>query len=145
MNIICTWNEQLKFTATTAQHRVEMDAKPPFGTDQAMSPKQLLLAGIGGCTAMDVISLLRKHKQQPQTLEVEADAPIKAGSKPAIFEYVHLFFRVTGAIEKATLIEAVTLSQSLYCGVSAMVAGVVPIRFTIELNHEIVHEGEAHF
>ena len=55
MKLQCKWNEKMKFTAEADGHHVFMDAKSPIGGDSAMTPKHLLLAGISGCTAMEVV------------------------------------------------------------------------------------------
>ncbi|MCB0418651.1 MAG: OsmC family protein [Bdellovibrionales bacterium] len=121
-----------------------MDAKRPIGEDAAMNPKELVLAGVSGCTAMDVVALLRKYRQPADSFEVEAETTLTSGH-PAIFEKVDLRFVVKGKVEPEKLIEAVTLSQTKYCGVSAMIAKAAPIHYVIELNGEEIHRGNAHF
>jgi putative redox protein len=97
-----------------------MDAKKPIGRDTAMTPKELVVAGLCGCTAMDVVAYLRKSKCPAATLEVTADVETSKGGHPTVFERVTLQFRVTGDVDPVKLEEAVHLSQTEYCGVSAM-------------------------
>jgi putative redox protein len=145
MKLTCKWNEKMRFTAEANGHQVSMDAKSPIGSDSAMTPKHLLLAGICGCTSMDVAALLKKYRQPLEALEVYADAEIREGEQPAIFKEIKLIFKVSGQIDSEKLIEAVRLSQTKYCGVSAMVSATVPISYTIELNKTVIATGLADF
>lgn len=145
MKLRCTWNEAMKFTAEADGHRISMDAKTPIGGDTAMTPKHLLLAGICGCTAMDVIALLKKHKQPFETLEVDADTDLSVGVFPAVFTEVRLIFRLKGAVDPMRFLEAVNLSQTKYCGVTAMVSKSVPITYNVELNGNRIGSGRADF
>ena len=139
-----TWEGKMKFSATDGQQSVVMDTRAPLGDGSALSPKQLLLASICGCTGMDVAGLLRKYKQEVSSFHVEADAPVTEGY-PSIFAFVQLDFFLQGPLEAAKAIEAVQLSQSKFCGVSAMVAKACPIRYRIYLNGNEIHQGEAAF
>jgi putative redox protein len=145
MKLQCKWNDKMKFTAEAEGHQVLMDAKSPIGTDTAMTPKHFLLAGICGCTAMDVAALLRKHKQAFESLEVDADAALTEGSFPTLFKEVKLIFKVTGTVDSEKLLESVKLSQTKYCGVTAMVVKAVPITYTVELNGVSIGTGVADF
>ena len=145
MKLSMQWKEKLIFTATDGRNSVTMDTKSPVGTDSALSPKQLLLAGVCGCTAMDIVSLLKKYKQSPSEFTIEADAPVVEGKQPAVFEKMELSFRLHGNLEKEKLIEAVKLSQTKFCGVSAMISKVVPITYKVFLNDTLICEDKAHF
>ena len=145
MKLQCKWDEKMKFTADADGHRISMDAKSPIGDDSAMTPKHLLLAGISGCTAMDVVALLKKYKQPFESLEVDAEAELSVGVFPAVFTEVKLVFKLKGAVDTTHLLEAVKLSQTKYCGVTAMVSKAVPVTYTIELNGENVGSGRANF
>ena len=144
MKVNCQWQEGLAFTAQLGRHSVRMDTRPPLGQDSGPSPKQLLLAAIAGCTAMDVVSLLRKHKQPLESLTVDTEADVTSG-QPAVFQEVKLRFRIVGKVDREQAISAVELSQSKYCGVSAMVSKVSPLTYVIEINEEEVYRGHANF
>ncbi len=105
----------MKFTAEADGHQVSMDAKSPIGEDSAMTPKHLLLAGICGCTAMDVAALLKKYKQTFESLEVDANADLSVGVFPAVFTEVRLIFKLKGEVDPARFLEAIKLSQTKYC------------------------------
>ncbi len=145
MNVECRWNHKMEFTTAAGAHAIRMDAKPPLGDDAAPTPKQLLLAAICGCTAMDVVALLKKHKQELDTLEVRAEAPSTEGVQPAIFKEVRLRFVIAGKVDPHHALESVRLSQTRYCGVSAMVSKAVPIFYSVLVNDSLVGEGRAEF
>lgn len=152
MNVDCQWQEKMKFVASIKKPgtdeliKLNMDAKSPIGDSSAFTPKELLLAAICGCTSMDVASLMRKHKQNMIELVVSAQGNTsEPGIHPATFKNIQLTFKVKGDVDSSKLIEAVTLSQTKYCGVSAMVSKAVPIQFSVELNETKIYEGNAHF
>ena len=135
----------MKFNATADGQSVVMDAKAPIGSSSAMTPKELIAAGLAGCTAMDVIALLKKHKQAYKALEVDADIVASTAGQPVVFTSATLTFTATGEIDRAILLEAVHLSQTKYCGVSAMLVKAFPISYVVMLNGEQIGEGKADF
>jgi putative redox protein len=145
MKVTTRWNEKLSFTARTEAHEVGMDTRAPLGSDSAMSPKQLVVAGLAGCTAMDVVALLKKHQQPLESLEIETEVEKSSGGYPEVFTAAMLKFKLQGQVEPEKAIEAVELSQTKYCGVSAMLSKAFPIRYRIELNGRIIGEGSARF
>lgn len=145
LSLVCSWNEKMTFTATAEQHEVKMDAKSPIGNGSAMTPKALLLAAISGCTAMDVIALLKKFQQAVDEFHIEADANLVEANHPFIFSKVTLTFKIKGIVNPEKAIEAVRLSQTKYCSVSAMVSKAVPIFYNIEVNGNNVGSGQSNF
>lgn len=138
------WKENLQFRAEADGHAVLMDAKPPVGQGTAQTPKQLLLAALCGCTAMDVASLLRKQRQEVKSFEVTAEASIRTGN-PAVFTAIDLAFRIEGTVDPAVAVEAARLSQTRFCAISAMLSQAVPIRYEVFVNSASVGRGEAQF
>ncbi|MBX3040872.1 MAG: OsmC family protein, partial [Bdellovibrionaceae bacterium] len=114
------WTGNMKFESTVGANTVSMDANPPIGSGSAQTPKELVAAGLGGCTAMDVVALLKKHKQPFESLDVDIEIEMSKGGYPAVFTKALLTFKATGAVDPKLLLEAVHLSQTKYCGVSAM-------------------------
>ncbi|OQW48922.1 MAG: hypothetical protein A4S09_13220 [Proteobacteria bacterium SG_bin7] len=145
MKVSCNWVERMKFEAVSDGHNVVMDAKSPLGNDGAPSPKSMVLVAICGCTAMDVIALMKKYKQEVSKFTLDSEAEMVEKKMPKIFSRVRLAYRLEGKIEKNKLIEAVRLSQSKFCSVSAMIARVCPIEYSIYLNGEMIGEGRANF
>lgn len=134
----------MQFTAEGGGHSVSMDANRPIGAGSALTPKDLVLAGLCGCTAMDVASLMRKYRQVMSHFEISAEATATE-THPITFRDINLIFSIRGEIEAAKLVEAVELSQSKYCGVSAMISKTAPIRYRVVLNEKEIHTGESHF
>lgn len=139
------WKEGMVLEGHASTHLVPMDAKSPLGKDSAPTPKELVALGLGGCTAMDVVALLKKHKQLPTSFRVDIDVEMTKGSLPVVFEKALLSFIVEGQVENSKLIEAVRLSQTQYCGVSAMLFKSFPIHYRIVLNGNEIGTGTANF
>ena len=145
MKSMVKWSHDMLFEAQSAGNVVHMDASPPIGKGAAQTPKELVAAGLGGCTAMDVIALLKKHKQPFEGLEVEVDIETTQKGHPAVFIRAMIAFRAAGAIDPTILLEAVRLSQTKYCGVSAMLSKAIPIEYSVTLNNEEIGRGKAEF
>lgn len=145
MKIDLTWKESMRFDASTGNHTLAMDAKAPIGKDSAMTPKELVAAGLGGCTAMDVQALFKKHKQNVKAFGLEVEIESTTGKHPAVFQGAHLTYKAEGEIDPAIFLESVKLSQTKYCGVSAMLSQSFPIRYTVVLNGSPIGEGHADF
>jgi putative redox protein len=145
MKLKSVWSEGMRFTAEVDNHSVPMDTKPPIGDDTAVTPKQMLVAAICGCTGMDVVALLKKYHQPLTKFEIEADALVTEGVHPVIFKEVQLVFKLEGPLEKEKVLQAITLSQTKYCSVSAMLSKSFPIHYTVQLNSESIGAGSAQF
>jgi putative redox protein len=144
MEITCQWQGKMAFNANLGAHQITMDAASPIGGDTGATPKQLLIAAICGCTGMDVAALMKKHKQDMKSFTIEASGDLTA-KHPKVFQEIALKFKATGDIDSDKLLSAVHLSMTQYCGVSAMVNAVSPIRYIVELNGVSIGKGNAHF
>lgn len=145
MKIKSIWNEKMRFLATAENHTVSMDTTPPIGEDTAVTPKQLVIAAICGCTGMDVVALLKKYNQPLAKFEIEAEATLTEGAHPIVFKEANLVFKLEGSLEKEKVLQAINLSQTKYCSVSAMMSKAFPIHYTVQLNSEIIGQGRANF
>jgi len=145
MKVLLKHKDGMSFEVESGEHRILTDAKPPIGKGVGMTPKDLVAAGLGGCTAMDVVALLRKHKQVVESLSVEVDVTPSEGKAPIVFQSAEIQFIATGSIDKNVLLESVRLSQTKYCGVSAMLSKAFPIHYSVLLNGEAIGEGKAEF
>ena len=90
----------MQFDGECRELHVGMDTKPPIGKGQGLTPKELVALGIGGCTAMDVVALLKKYKQPATTFHVDTDVEQTSGTHPAVFATVKIRFHAEGKIEK---------------------------------------------
>lgn len=145
MKSTVVWKAGMEFDGQVDDHNVPMDAKAPLGKGSAATPKELVALGLGGCTAMDVIALLKKHKQPPTSFRVDVEVQPSSGAHPVVFDEAFLSFIVDGDVDAATLTEAVQLSQTKYCGVSAMLSKALPIHYRIVLNGNEIGTGSANF
>ncbi len=114
-------------------HTVTMDGAPDIGgRDLAARPMEMVLIGMGGCTAIDVVSMLKKQRQDIEGVEVSLVAE-RADDHPKVFNSVKLVYTVRGRKLNRALIErAVSLSDEKYCSATAM------IRKSAEISHEVV-------
>jgi putative redox protein len=126
------WKEKMAFDSQLGNHTIRMDTMPEMGDDSGPSPKQLVLAGLAGCTGMDVASLLKKMRVEYDSFEIYTEADLTE-EHPKVFSEIRLVYRFKGEnIDKAKVEKAVNLSKDRYCGVSAMLKKNSPIHFRIE-------------
>jgi putative redox protein len=102
-------------------HAVVMDGAPEAGgRNVGVRPMEMLLLGLGGCTAFDVVMILEKGREQVTSCEVELNAE-RAGEEPKVFTRVKLHYRLKGKNLKAAAVErAIKLSAEKYCSASVM-------------------------
>ena len=112
-------------------HRVTMDVAPEVGgRNLGLRPMEMVLLGLGGCTAIDVLHMLRKGRQPITDMRVELDAE-RADDVPKVFTRIHLHFVLTGAgLDPHKIERAINLSASKYCSVSMM------LNKTAEITHD---------
>ena len=127
--------EGMHFAGDVDGFRIHLDAEEEFGGRGAgTQPLRLLLLGIAGCTAMDVISILRKKRQQVSGLEVEVCGD-RVDEYPKVYDSVEIIYRVRGeGVEPKAVERAIELSEARYCPAIAMLekAAEVASRYEIE-------------
>ncbi|MFZ5825333.1 MAG: OsmC family protein [Bacillota bacterium] len=137
---LVTWTGGMAFSARTGSgHDVIMDAREEVGGENKGSrPVELLLAGLGGCTGMDVVSILRKMRVEFDRLEIAIEADERA-EHPKYFEQFRMVYRVFGnAVPADKLKRAVELSETTYCSVAGLFRHGAKISYTIEINGQPV-------
>lgn len=136
MDARVTWNDGVSFVATSGTgHRVTMDGPPDHGgRDLGPRPMELILMGMGGCTSYDVLTILKKSRQDVTACEAVLKAE-RADAVPAVFTKIHVHFVVTGrGLREAQVKRAVELSAEKYCSASIMLqAGGVEITHGYEI------------
>jgi len=132
--ISVVWKGNMAFEAQIDEYKVMMDATPAVGGQHlGPTPKPLLMASLGGCTGMDVISLAKKMRQEVESLEIILKGTI-ADEHPMKYEAVHLIYEFTGKeLDAEKLQKAVDLSQEKYCGVSETLKRAVGITYEIRV------------
>jgi putative redox protein len=123
------WTDNERYVGSaTSRHSVVMDT----ATEKtASSPMELVLIGLCGCTASDVVGILRKKREPFLALEVLAQAD-RADGFPAVYTAIHLTYIIRGQVSKKAMEDAVKLSKDKYCSVSAMLEKTAKITYTIE-------------
>lgn len=145
MQVELKWSDGMRFEGQADGHATPMDAKTPLGKNSGPTPKELVVMGLGGCTAMDVIALLKKYKQLPRSFHIDVDVESSTGVQPAVFTNARITYRVEGDVDPERLLEAVRLSQTRYCGVSSMLSKAFPIHYNVQLNGREIGTGQASF
>ena len=129
------WLDHMSFVGESGSgHSVVMDGAPEAGgRDLGIRPMEMLLLGLGGCTAFDVVSILHKSRPTISDCEVEIEAE-RADQIPKIFTRIHLHFIVSGRALNATKVsKAVSLSADKYCSASRMLEKTATITHDFEV------------
>lgn len=132
------WVEEVMFVGESGSgHSVVIDGPPEHGgRNMGIRPMELLLQGLGGCTAFDVMMILKKARQ-PVTdcvLEVEAE---RADTEPKVFTKIHIHFVITGkGVSEKHVQRAIQLSAEKYCSASIMLGQMAEITHDYELCEE---------
>jgi putative redox protein len=123
------WTDNDRYTGeATSHHAIVMDTAKE---KTANSPMELVLVALCGCTASDVVGILRKKREPFTSLEVSAEGD-RAEGYPAVYTHIKLTYRVGGKVSSKAVEDAVRLSKEKYCSVSAMLEKTAKITFTIE-------------
>ena len=128
------WQSGLAFEGTAGSgFSVRMDTTPDEGGGSGFSPMELVLLGLASCTAMDVISILRKMRVPVEGFSVHVKADLTP-NHPRVFTTVRITYRFRGKeLPMDKLETAVKLSQEKYCGVSAMLRKAAELTYEIQI------------
>ncbi len=134
------WLDHMTFVGESGSgHAVVLDGAPEHGgRDMGFRPMEMLLLGLGGCTAFDVVSILKKSRQAITDCEVKIDSD-RAEEIPKVFTRIHIHFIITGnSLDPVKVEKAVNLSADKYCSASKI------LEKTAEMTHdfEIVELGQ---
>lgn len=130
-----TWLDDMTYVAKSASgHALVIDGPPELGGHNlGPRPMEMLLMGMGGCTAIDVVNMLRKARQELRGCEVQLDAE-RADSDPKVFTTIQVHFILTGRNLNAKHVErAIHLSAEKYCSASIMLGKTAQITHTFEI------------
>lgn len=126
-----SWQHDLLFSAQTENgHSIEMDGNQ--GTS-APSPMEMILMAAGGCSSVDVVSILKKSRQQVVDVKVTINGE-RVDAVPAVFSAIHLHFTIVGTdISEKHVERAVALSADKYCSVAIMLGASVDMTHSFEI------------
>ncbi len=133
--VVARWVDGLEFQAQTGSgHAITMDAKVEGGgKDHGASPMELLLAGMAGCTGMDVVDILRKKRQQVSGLEIRVEGT-RAETFPMVYTNIDVVYIVRGKnISPQAVEDAMRLSETKYCSASIMLGKTARINTRDEI------------
>ena len=129
------WIEGVSFAGQSESgHTVVMDGPPEAGGQNlGVRPMEMLLLGMGGCTAFDVVHILRKSRQPVTDCVAEIDAE-RAATDPKVFTRIHVHFIITGkGLDPKRVDQAVKLSAEKYCSASIMLGKVAVVTHDFEI------------
>lgn len=131
-----TWKDEMAFEASINGHTIILDADSNVGgSDRGPRPKILLLAGLGGCTGMDVISILAKMKVVPDEYYMEIEADL-TDEHPKVYNRIKISYHFKGNELPLDKVEkAVNLSMEKYCGVTAMLSKTAEVETEIIIDN----------
>ena len=139
------WLDHMSFVGESGSgHSVVLDGSPEHGgRNLGVRPMEMVLVGLGGCTAFDVVLMLQKSRQDVTSLEVALEAE-RAEDVPHVFTRIGVHFRVGGRGLSAKHVErAVNLSADKYCSVTKMLESTAEIECTWEIVEDGVRGGAA--
>lgn len=127
------------FEATDSSgHTVRMDTSPETGgTNYGVRPMQLLLMGLGGCSGIDVISILKKQRQEVTYFDMHIEAERETGTEPALWKSANIIFTLGGTIDADKANRAAQLSMDKYCSVAETLRrGGCDIRYEVRIKEQ---------
>ena len=128
-------NQGMAFSIDAAGHTLIADFHPDFGgQDQGPSPKTFLLAGLAGCTGMDVVAILGKMQMPYDSFHIKIDAE-SAETHPHVYTRIHVTYQFSGdALDSEKIEKAIKLSLNKYCPVAATLQHTAEITHSLETN-----------
>ena len=145
MKASVVWDHGMTFTGTAGSgFEVPLGAHPSVGGENdGFSPLELMLVSLAGCTAMDVISILKKKRQDVTSFSVTVDAD-RAENHPKVFTAIRIEYKIHGHnIKQAAVERAIDLSETRYCPAYAMLSQVAPTEFSYQIVEEEAAEASA--
>ncbi|MCC9166842.1 OsmC family protein [Pontibacter harenae] len=129
-------DQDFHFQATGASGvAINIDGSPEIGGHNAGArPMELLLMGLGGCSAIDVIQILKKQRQQIDSFDIQVTAERTPGEVPSLFKSINIHFILGGPLDKEKVKKAIDLSLDKYCSVAAILYKTATITHSFEVN-----------
>jgi putative redox protein len=130
-------NNAVLFEATNSRgHTIRIEGSSDIGgTDSAPAPTEYLLMSHAGCTAIDIVELLRKMRQSLRHIEIEAEGRREKDNVPKVFTGIHLHYKLYGDVTPEKADRAIGMSVEKYCTVSKMIDRVAHITYSFEILH----------
>lgn len=128
-------NNAYHFEAKNEQgNAISIDASPSIGGEnKGPRPMELLIMGLGGCSAIDVLSILRKQKIEPKGLQIKLHADREKDAVPALFTDIQLEFIFKGPVDRLKAEKAAALSMDKYCSVAKTLEKTAKITYKVTI------------
>ncbi|MBI1769611.1 MAG: OsmC family protein [Bacteroidetes bacterium] len=115
-------------------NKILLDGSPSDGgNNRGMRPMQTLLAAMGGCSAIDVVSILRKQREELKDIKITVTGEREKDAVPSLYTEVHAHFKLFGNIDKEKAQKAVSLSVEKYCSVAKTLEKNAKITYSFEI------------
>ena len=118
---------------------IEIDNKSDL-IPKGVSPMELLLMGVAGCSSIDIISILKKQKQDFKNLYIEVEGKREGKELPSLFKEIHADVYIEGNVDLTKAYKASELSFTKYCSVSKTLEATADITFSVYVNNKICTE-----
>lgn len=125
------------FKATNDRgHIVDMDDASAYesGNGNGVSPMQLLIMAVGGCSGIDIVSILEKSRQEIDSFTMEISGHKPDGQSPSLYDTIHVTYRLTGDVDAEKVRRAINLSLGKYCSVSKTLEATAQISYDFAVN-----------
>lgn len=117
-----------------AGNKISIDGSPAIGGQElGFRPMQLMLAALGSCSTMDIISILSKQKQVLRNIEIEVNGEREQGVEPSLFKDIDVQFKLYGDIDEDKAKRAIDLSMTKYCSVAKTLEASAKITYGFEI------------
>jgi putative redox protein len=139
MKAVVKWLDNMSFVGESESgHSVVMDGPPDSGgRNLGIRPMEMVLLGMGGCTAFDVVMILQRQRQAITDCHVELSAQ-RAEDVPKVFTKIHVHYRVNGrGLDEKKVARAVEMTAEKYCSVSIMLAKSVDVTHDFEIIEDL--------
>ena len=131
------WIEGMAFSVSTGSgHTLVLDSKSKEGGETAgPSPMEMLLVGLAGCTAVDVVHILKRQRQPLEGLQVHVKGE-RSSEHPKVYTHITIEYVVQGDVDETKLQRAIELSEEKYCSASAMLGKTAVIEHSYRLEKD---------
>jgi putative redox protein len=128
-------NDAVLFEAANeGGNKVQIDGSPDVGgTNSGMRPMQMLLAAMGGCSAIDLVNILKKQKQELKDIKITVTGERESGAVPSLFTEVHAHYKLFGKVDKGKAEKAVALAVDKYCSVAKTLEKTAKVTYSVEI------------
>lgn len=117
-------------------HTVKIDSSPETGgTNFGVRPMQMILMGLGGCSGIDIVAILKKQRQTVESFSMKVEGEREKGKEPSLWENINIVFELKGTIDPDKAYRACELSMEKYCSVAATLRGAgAKITWEVKVN-----------